>query len=186
MEAFLPELNEADLIILLSREEETLKRFCTSPLKEKMIIIREGKRGPLPDFCEDIRYVDVSLSLEETLYLTRFLDSVLFRVFIETPLKNKGTIVLLSDTPFKLVLQMRAEDVPLARTMKELSDKIDPGALEALFKIIFAIHREGREGKSIGTLFVVGDVESVLSYTQQLIINPYQGQPENLRKIQNP
>jgi diadenylate cyclase len=45
---------------------------------------------------------------------------------------------------------------------------------------------EGREGKPVGALFVVGDYEKVKSYTRQLIINPFKGYEEQLRNIIDP
>lgn len=45
---------------------------------------------------------------------------------------------------------------------------------------------EGREGKPVGTLFVVGDYENVRRYCQQLIINPFQGYREEERNILDP
>ncbi len=45
---------------------------------------------------------------------------------------------------------------------------------------------EGREGKPVGTLFVIGDYEHVKKYCQQLIINPFRGYPESERNILDP
>ncbi|RME36449.1 MAG: hypothetical protein D6788_11575, partial [Planctomycetota bacterium] len=45
---------------------------------------------------------------------------------------------------------------------------------------------EGREGKPVGTLFVVGDAEGVRPLTRQLILNPFQGYPESQRNILDP
>jgi DNA integrity scanning protein DisA with diadenylate cyclase activity/mannitol/fructose-specific phosphotransferase system IIA component (Ntr-type) len=54
---------------------------------------------------------------------------------------------------------------------------IRPAVLEAVIKIAFDIAGTGREGKKIGTIFVLGDHESVLKYSQQLIVNPFRRVP---------
>ncbi len=61
---------------------------------------------------------------------------------------------------------------------------------EAVFarvvQIALDLAREGREGKPAGTLFVVGDYETVSSYCQQLLINPFRGYSADQRNILDP
>ena len=45
---------------------------------------------------------------------------------------------------------------------------------------------EGREGRPVGTLFVIGDSDQVLVQSHQLVINPFHGYPENERNILDP
>ncbi|MFW5704272.1 MAG: DNA integrity scanning protein DisA nucleotide-binding domain protein [Nanoarchaeota archaeon] len=45
------------------------------------------------------------------------------------------------------------------------------------------IRDEGREGKKVGTLFVIGDEEELKPYLKSLILNPFFGYPENLRNV---
>ncbi len=45
---------------------------------------------------------------------------------------------------------------------------------------------EGREGKPVGTCFVLGDADSVMSLTRQMTINPFKGYPEEERNILAP
>ncbi|HZD43192.1 MAG TPA: diadenylate cyclase, partial [Methanomicrobiales archaeon] len=46
--------------------------------------------------------------------------------------------------------------------------------------------REGREGKRVGTAFLIGDVGSVLSHSRQLVLNPFEGHDVELRRLTNP
>jgi DNA integrity scanning protein DisA with diadenylate cyclase activity len=43
--------------------------------------------------------------------------------------------------------------------------------------------REGREGHKIGTMFVVGDEEAALKQSKPLILDPLQGHPLEVKKI---
>lgn len=45
---------------------------------------------------------------------------------------------------------------------------------------------EGREGKPIGALFVLGDHEEVMKRAHQLVVNPFLGYPEDQRNILDP
>ncbi len=42
---------------------------------------------------------------------------------------------------------------------------------------------EGREGRAVGATFVIGDADKVQHHTEQLIMNPFRGYPEDARNI---
>lgn len=58
-----------------------------------------------------------------------------------------------------------------------------PEVLARLLELALELGSEGREGKPVGTLFVVGDHERVLPLTRQLILNPFHGYPEARRNV---
>ena len=55
-----------------------------------------------------------------------------------------------------------------------------------VIKLAIEIAREGREGKPVGTAFVLGDSDAVLERSRQLILNPLAGHSSTDRKITNP
>ena len=69
-------------------------------------------------------------------------------------------------------------------------DNLPEGVLqqtvERVIDIATELGSEGREGKPVGALFVVGDAERVISLSRQLILNPFQGYPEHERNILDP
>lgn len=62
---------------------------------------------------------------------------------------------------------------------------IRPEVVERTIDIATQLGAEGREGKPVGALFVIGDTERVRSMTRQLVINPFQGYPREDRNILN-
>ncbi len=58
--------------------------------------------------------------------------------------------------------------------------------LEEVIQLAVEIAREGREGRKIGTLFVVGDVESVLERSRPLLLDPLYGHPSELLHVDRP
>jgi DNA integrity scanning protein DisA with diadenylate cyclase activity len=58
--------------------------------------------------------------------------------------------------------------------------------LVRLLEIALRLATEGREGKAMGTIFVVGDPEQLEKHTRQLILNPCRGHPRNERNIYTP
>ncbi len=67
-----------------------------------------------------------------------------------------------------------------------LEDIARPEVFEAVLGIALELAREGREGKPVGTIFVLGDHERVLQFSRQMIINPFGGLPEEERNVLDP
>jgi len=55
--------------------------------------------------------------------------------------------------------------------------------VERVVELASELGKEGREGKPVGALFVVGDAERVMPLTRQLILNPFRGYGEEERNI---
>jgi DNA integrity scanning protein DisA with diadenylate cyclase activity len=50
-----------------------------------------------------------------------------------------------------------------------------PSVLQALLSLALELAREGREGRPVGALFVLGDHEKVLQLSHQMVLNPFKG-----------
>jgi DNA integrity scanning protein DisA with diadenylate cyclase activity len=79
------------------------------------------------------------------------------------------------------------------RKLQHLVDEIccrdctaSPDVLEEVIVLAVEIAREGREGRKIGTLFVVGDAEAVLARSRPLILDPLAGHSDEARRIGDP
>ena len=63
---------------------------------------------------------------------------------------------------------------------------VKPEVFAEVVELAVELGQEGREGKPIGGLFVLGDTEAVMKYADQLVLNPFQGYPEERRNILDP
>src|SRR5271166_4920492 len=61
----------------------------------------------------------------------------------------------------------------------------DPDVLESLIELAVEIAREGREGRRVGTLFILVDEMAVLAKSRPLILDPLLGYPESSRHLTN-
>lgn len=68
----------------------------------------------------------------------------------------------------------------------DLLGDVAPEVLERVLQIATTISREGREGKAIGTTFVVGDYGRVKTMSRQLVINPFKGYGDEDRSVLDP
>ena len=64
--------------------------------------------------------------------------------------------------------------------------QVDADVLKQTVSLAVEIAREGREGRKIGTLFVVGDSRAVIKRSKPLILDPLQGHPEEDKQIESP
>src|ERR1700730_14704201 len=62
----------------------------------------------------------------------------------------------------------------------------DPDILDPLIELAVEIAREGREGRRVGTVFILGDENAVLAKSRSLILDPLFGHPESSRHISDP
>ncbi len=58
--------------------------------------------------------------------------------------------------------------------------------LRSVIELAIEIAREGREGRKVGTMFVVGDEKRVLRYSRPLILDPLEGHDDDLKRIDDP
>jgi len=73
-----------------------------------------------------------------------------------------------------------------ARDLRQLETSVPLETLKTVVDLAIEIGREGREGKAIGTLFVVGDTRKVLSHVQPAGFDPVKGYPRPERDLDDP
>ena len=86
-----------------------------------------------------------------------------------------------------LVLEVGKEHEVFALTDSTgLGENVRHEVFDAILNIALELAFKGRDGKPVGTIFVLGDDEKVMQLSRQMIINPFQGYPEEDRNILDP
>jgi diadenylate cyclase len=86
-----------------------------------------------------------------------------------------------------LVLELNSEpELFTAADTILLGGDVSPTVFERTLLIASQLASEGREGRPIGALFVVGDSQYVLEQSRPLVLNPFHGYPESERNILDP
>ncbi len=67
--------------------------------------------------------------------------------------------------------------------LTETLPHILPEVIERIVDIASELGSEGREGRAVGAMFIVGDTDSVIPLTRQLVLNPFKGYPPDERNI---
>ncbi|MFC1582188.1 DNA integrity scanning protein DisA nucleotide-binding domain protein [Planctomycetota bacterium] len=84
-----------------------------------------------------------------------------------------------------VVTEIGSEFEMLAPLDPEAEPRLDAGpeVIERVLEVATTLGNEGREGKPVGAIFVVGDAKRVFSMSKQLILNPFRGHAEEERNI---
>lgn len=72
------------------------------------------------------------------------------------------------------------------RDLRQLETRVPLDTLKIVVDLAVEIGREGREGKAVGTLFVVGDARKVLSYSHPTGFDPVRGYNRKERNLDDP
>ncbi len=108
-------------------------------------------------------------------------------------LARGDTVVSLSGVPSSgfldtlLVIDVGREfPTVFAKTADTPLGDVEPQVLEKVLQLATDIARQGREGRPVGTTFVLGDYERVARYCRQMVINPFRGYSEEEKSILDP
>ncbi len=148
-----------------------------------------------PELFEELEESDCRVFQLPPVSLNR-IDAIKMGVVIalsEGAITKEDTIVCLSglseneqiDTLIVFRLDQEKEMMLTSETQNELNG-VDPKVFETILSLSLELAAEGREGKPRGGLFVLGDHDSVLQYSRQMVINPFHGYPEEQRNIMDP
>jgi diadenylate cyclase len=71
-------------------------------------------------------------------------------------------------------------------SIADIPKTIVPSVFEHSLSLAIELGNKGKEGKPVGTIFVLGDEEKVMQLSRQMIINPFKGYEPEERNILNP
>ena len=77
----------------------------------------------------------------------------------------------------------KESEIIAGRGVTKIAEAVQPELFQAVLNLSIELADKGREGKAIGTIFVVGDHEKVMQLSRQMIMNPFKGYEEEERNI---
>lgn len=172
-------------VLLLTDEREvaerTLKHFSDP------VVLASSKQELYVELDPLVRStIALSKPVEEGIDLVGQLKEVLVSAFVNGSIEADDRLLVLAyqgPTLQILTLFDLSLDPDLARLRDELADRVDLRVVEQVLQLALQLAGEGREGASVGTLFVLGDTRKVLKRSRQVVINPFQGHDEEARNI---
>jgi len=90
------------------------------------------------------------------------------------------------DTRVGVDIEREFQTLLTGSTADLLPEDVKPEVLERAIAVATELAVEGRAGRPVGCLFVVGDIDKVSSLSKPLVLNPFYGYKEEDRNILNP
>lgn len=121
------------------------------------------------------------------------MDLAVLGVISEGLVNKDDTLVCLHGQPSSgyldtlKIIRVGADFELLFSLQDQLSKSdVEHDVLNAVLTTALELASEGREGKAVGAIFVLGDEGRVRSNVQQMIMNPFAGHAEEVRSVLDP
>ncbi|MBI5810029.1 MAG: DNA integrity scanning protein DisA nucleotide-binding domain protein, partial [Deltaproteobacteria bacterium] len=165
-----------------------LKRF---PERKRLILATQSKKvmEALTPFKKEVKAV-VKLPEVKMTRLGRIKLSIVM-CLTEGFIRAGDKVVVLggipgegvSDTLMVIDLSRETDVISTLGVSRGLRRSVKPAVIETVLSIALELASEGREGRTIGAAFVIGDHVKVLELSRPLIMNPFKGYPSASRNI---
>lgn len=95
---------------------------------------------------------------------------------------SNGTVVAVF--PYAILIY-DIENTDSEFSVMDYKDVVEPDVLHAVLTLALEIAHDGREGRAVGTAFIIGDVDELLRWSHQGVLNPFAGHPIDVRNVLN-
>ncbi len=154
--------------------------------KQKIVVMTERPVLPIPDSWNIInvrtftteRFSQLKSAI--IIGLTRGIFSITDKICCVGGMKDSNMV----DSIIVLDIGKHFSDIFSQKNL--LPNNIKPEVLERIIDIATELSIEGREGKPVGCLFIVGNENELKPHLKQLILNPFSGYKPEDRNILNP
>ena len=182
------EINAKAILIFADAKQDV--DFLKNIRTRKQIIIITANRSKFPENLAD--YDLVQAPIAKTGGIGQIKIGVLLALS-RNLISREDTVVCIAGTAGKDAFNMisvvdidKEFDFFFTHTRSLTPPDVKPEVLERVMGLATEIGVEGREGKSVGTIFVLGDTENVNDHIKQLVINPFRGYKKSERNILDP
>ncbi|HJJ29691.1 MAG TPA: diadenylate cyclase [Methanocorpusculum sp.] len=108
----------------------------------------------------------------------QIVDAVLqYKILTNT---DSGTVV--AAFPYAILIY-DVESKENSFSVGDYAHIVDPEALHAVLMLAIELAHDGREGRSVGTAFILGDIDELKRWSHQGVLNPYAGHPIEVRDV---
>ncbi|MCK4928636.1 MAG: diadenylate cyclase [Methanosarcinales archaeon] len=119
-------------------------------------------------------------ALSKTLYHkvstgTEYIANTSATAFIDDLLSGDRVVGVISYGGTSSILVHDLKENTMVTELKACTERVKLNALRSVLSIAMNLGAYGREGKPVGTAFVIGDTDEVMKRSHQLVLNPYLG-----------
>lgn len=171
-------------VLYIITDERELVDNVKKNILEIDLIVATNKQPMHDDLMElGIKVKNMKESPLNSINILEQVQNLLLGSCIEGMISINDRVLCLVYTDIEAIINFNVANVALMHLKEEIGNRIDMRILETILNLAYEIAREGREGRNVGSLFVIGDSENVLKHSRPLILNPFKGHSEDTRNV---
>jgi DNA integrity scanning protein DisA with diadenylate cyclase activity/mannitol/fructose-specific phosphotransferase system IIA component (Ntr-type) len=182
------EINAKAILIFADAKQDV--EFLKSVRTRKQVIIITANKSRFADNLNDFNLVQAPIA--KTSGIGQIKIGILLALS-RNLISREDIVICVAGTAGKDVFNLlsvvdidKEFDFFFTHTRSLTPPDVKPEVLERVLGLATEIGLEGREGKAVGTIFVLGDTDNVNSCIKQLIINPFKGYKKSERNVLDP
>jgi len=176
---------DADLLVVVTDRSEIIRAALERSTLP--ILFATGDPQLLEEYAGRVRdAIRLREPIHGTLSFLPQVKELLLGAFFQGMITSDNVAIVLVAAGDALEVVMHYDvgnDVEVVHLHEELEDDVDLRVVERLLKLSLELAREGREGHPVGTLFVLGDTDTVMRHSRPAVLNPFEGHPEKDRNV---
>ncbi len=186
----LAELEDADALLFVLEGSIDWEKLRAATGKMH-VLLASDRRQHLAK-ADDFGFDTVELNIPDSPVYERLTQAILESVADDLLAPGAGVVALYSGFESGTIdsLSLIRLDEHLGRLtvhdLRKLETRIPIETLKAVVDLAVSIGREGREGKPVGTLFIVGDHRKVMKHCYPLGFDPVRGYSPSDRRLGDP
>ncbi len=186
----LSESAEADAVLLLLEGPADWGRLKNLAGEEKVIVAADTAREL--DGAKEAGLDTVILNMPASAVYDRLTQAILEAVADDILAPGSSVVALYSGFEADVMDSVSVINLGehldrlTGRDLRQLETRVPLDTLKLVVDLAVEIGREGREGKPVGTMFVVGDTRKVLSCSHPVGFDPVRGYSRKERNLDDP
>ncbi len=179
------------LLLLLEGETDFVKLREIVPRTIKQVIVAADLDSELVG-AREAGLIPLVLQKEEAPAMER-LQHALLEAVADDLMKNQDDVIAVysafDDEKLDSISVIRLDERLsrlTSRDLQKLESSVPLNTLKTVIDLAVQIGREGREGKKVGTMFVVGDMRKVLQVCKDSGFDPLRGYSRRNRSVHDP
>ncbi len=181
---------EAKALLLYSNAAQDLPSFLEEKPPFDIVLVKKGAE----ESATDIKYCNKVLTVPDVMFTRVGNIKIAITKGIAMGFFKRGDkLVCMTGVPkfgyadsIFIVDVGKEFEILTSQNVSDMLDEVHPEVFGAVLNISLELAAQGRAGRKVGTIFVMGDHEKVLQLSRQMIINPFMGYSAEERNILNP
>jgi DNA integrity scanning protein DisA with diadenylate cyclase activity len=186
----LSESAEADAVLLLLEGPADWARLKNLAGEEKVIVAADSPREL--EGAKEAGLETVVLDMPESPVYDRLTQAILEAVADDIIAPGSSVVAVYSGFEADVMDSVSVINLGehldrlTGRDLRQLETRVPLDTLKIVVDLAVEIGREGREGKPVGTMFVVGDTRKVLAHSRPVSFDPVRGYSRKERNLTDP